>query len=103
MPPAKGIHKPVAPQPVIAWESVIVRLPITLGQFLKVANLVSSGGEAKMRVSAGEVLVNGEVETRRGHKLAPRDVVSLGGSAARVGIRSSSETSPGSSATRPRS
>jgi ribosome-associated protein len=42
---------------------------ITLGQALKAANLVGSGGEAKVLVQAGEVLVNGEVETRRGRQL----------------------------------
>jgi ribosome-associated protein len=38
----------------------------TLGQALKVASFVGSGGEAKVLIQAGEVLVNGEVETRRG-------------------------------------
>jgi ribosome-associated protein len=43
----------------------------TLGQALKVASLVGSGGEAKVLIQAGEILVNGEVETRRGRKLRP--------------------------------
>jgi ribosome-associated protein len=47
----------------------------TLGQALKVANLVGSGGEAKVLIQAGEILVNGEVETRRGRKLEKGDVV----------------------------
>jgi ribosome-associated protein len=51
---------------------------ITLGQALKVANLVGSGGEAKVLVQAGEVLVNGEVETRRGRQLREGDVVEVG-------------------------
>jgi ribosome-associated protein len=46
---------------------------IRLGQFLKLANIAD-----------GAVLVNGEVETRRGRQLAPGDVVTLGGLAARV-------------------
>lgn len=50
---------------------------ITLGQALKVANLVGSGGEAKIRIQSGEVLVNGEVETRRGRKLISGDVVEV--------------------------
>jgi ribosome-associated protein len=50
----------------------------TLGQALKVASLVGSGGEAKVVIQAGEVLVNGEVETRRGRKLEAGDVVEVG-------------------------
>lgn len=48
---------------------------IRLGQFLKLANLVSSGGEARQYIQAGEVLVNGEVDTRRGRQLQPGDQV----------------------------
>jgi ribosome-associated protein len=51
---------------------------ITLGQALKAANVVGSGGEAKVLVQAEEVRVNGEVETRRGHKLRKGDVVEVG-------------------------
>ena len=50
----------------------------TLGQALKVASLVGSGGEAKVLIQAGEVLVNGEVETRRGRKLEEGDLVEVG-------------------------
>lgn len=57
---------------------------IRLGQFLKLANLVESGAQAKPVIAAGEVTVNGEVETRRGRQLAVGDVVVLGGLAARV-------------------
>ena len=57
---------------------------IRLGQFLKLANLVESGAEAKPVIADGAVLVNGEVETRRGRQLAAGDVVTLGGQAARV-------------------
>ena len=64
--------------------NVPVRDGIRLGQFLKLANLVESGGEAKPLVADGEVTVNGEVETRRGRQLAPGDVVSVGGHSARV-------------------
>jgi ribosome-associated protein len=51
---------------------------ITLGQALKASDLVGSGGEAKVLIQAGEVLVNGEVETRRGRRLVPGDVVEVG-------------------------
>lgn len=52
---------------------------IRLGQFLKLADLVQDGVEAKARIQAGEVLVNDEVETRRGRQLVPGDRVSLMG------------------------
>ncbi|MGV9479531.1 RNA-binding S4 domain-containing protein [Gordonia aichiensis] len=57
---------------------------IRLGQFLKLANLIESGAEAKEVISDGLVTVNGDVETRRGRQLAVGDVVALGGTAARV-------------------
>ena len=48
---------------------------IKLGQALKAANLVESGSEAKEVIQNGEVFVNGEIDTRRGRKLVPGDVV----------------------------
>ncbi len=50
---------------------------IRLDQFLKLADAVAGGGEAKVRVQAGDVRVNGGVETRRGRKLRPGDEVVL--------------------------
>lgn len=52
---------------------------ITLGQLLKAAGLVDDGVEAKERIRAGEAMVNGETDTRRGKKLYPGDVVSFHG------------------------
>lgn len=49
----------------------------TLGQALKLGNVASTGGEAKVLVQSGEVLVNGEVETRRGRRLEAGDVVEV--------------------------
>ena len=57
---------------------------IRLGQFLKLANLVDSGADAKPAVQSGEVTVNGEVETRRGRQLHRGDVVALAGEQVRV-------------------
>ncbi len=50
-------------------------LPIKLGQFLKLANLVQDGLEAKIRIQYGEVLVNGEKEVRRGRQLHAGDTI----------------------------
>lgn len=52
---------------------------IELDQFLKLAQLVSSGGEAKRLIQSGVIQVNGEVETRRGRKLRPGDRVTANG------------------------
>ncbi len=58
---------------------------IRLGQFLKLANLIESGAEAKSFIADGMVSVNGEVDIRRGRQLHQGDVVSLqDGPAARV-------------------
>jgi ribosome-associated protein len=51
---------------------------MTLGQALKAADLVGSGGEAKVVIQGGVVRVNGEVETRRGRRLREGDVVEVG-------------------------
>lgn len=52
---------------------------IALGKFLKYVNAVDSGVVAKIVIQDGEVLVNGEVDTRRGKKLRHGDVVSFDG------------------------
>jgi ribosome-associated protein len=52
---------------------------IRLGQFLKLANLVESGADAKDVVAEGLVAVNGEAETRRGRQLRVGDVVTVAG------------------------
>jgi ribosome-associated protein YbcJ (S4-like RNA binding protein) len=50
---------------------------ITLGQLLKLIGLAGTGGAARILLSEGETLVNGEVEERRGRKLRPGDSVAL--------------------------
>ncbi len=57
---------------------------IRLGQFLKLADLVDSGHEAKPLLAAGMVRVNDVVETRRGRQLVPGDVVSVAQRSVRV-------------------
>ncbi|MDH6603308.1 ribosome-associated protein [Bacilli bacterium PM5-9] len=48
---------------------------ITLGQFLKLICLISSGGQAKYFLVENEVLVNNERDERRGRKLYENDVI----------------------------
>lgn len=50
---------------------------ITLGQFLKEAGIIDTGGMAKWFLSEFAVEVNGEEEVRRGRKLYPGDVVEV--------------------------
>lgn len=52
---------------------------IKLQDLLKLADAVSTGGEAKIRVQEGEVLVNGETCTQRGRKIRPVDKVDYHG------------------------
>ncbi len=52
---------------------------IELQQLLKKENIVGSGGEAKIMIKEGLIKVNGEIETRRGRKLYPNDVIEIEG------------------------
>ena len=58
---------------------IITTESIKLQDLLKFANLVSTGGEAKIIIQEGEVKVNGEVCTQRGKKIRPGDDVVLDG------------------------
>jgi ribosome-associated protein len=64
-----------------------LRIPpgTTLGRALKAAGLVGTGGEAKVLIQAGEVSVNGDVETRRGRRLEEGDVVEVGDGRLEIG------------------
>lgn len=57
---------------------------IRLEHFLKFRGAVATGGQAKLRIQAGEVRLNGEVETRRGRRLRVGDEVELDGQVWRV-------------------
>ncbi|MGG1675916.1 S4 domain-containing protein YaaA [Neobacillus sp. NRS-1170] len=52
---------------------------ITLGQFLKAADVIQSGGMAKWFLSEHEVFINGEQDQRRGRKLRAGDKVQIAG------------------------
>lgn len=52
---------------------------IKIEALLKLANLVGSGGEAKILIQDGQASVNGEVCTMRGKKLRPGDTVQFQG------------------------
>lgn len=50
---------------------------VTLGQFLKLANLIQTGGEAKFYLKENKVIVNGEEDNRRGRKLYSGNIVEV--------------------------
>lgn len=50
---------------------------VTLGQLLKEAGVIETGGQAKWFLKETTVLVNGEPDDRRGRKLYPEDVVEV--------------------------
>ena len=61
-------------------ENIIITTEfIKLQDLLKFANLVCTGGAAKIIIQEGDVKVNGEVCTMRGKKIRPGDVVELDG------------------------
>ena len=57
---------------------------IRLGELLKLAGVVGTGGEAKLLLASEEVRVNGEPESRRGRQLRAGDEVLVGGEVLRV-------------------
>jgi ribosome-associated protein len=70
--PVKFIQKPTIAIPV---QSEFIRLDA----FLKLANAVESGGQAKVAIQEGKVRVNGEACLLRGKKLRPGDIVRCAG------------------------
>jgi ribosome-associated protein len=64
---------------------------IKLDQFLKLAQVVQTGGEAKRLIQSGFIMVNDEVETRRGRKLYHGDCVDGDGELMQVIMESDEE------------
>jgi S4 domain protein YaaA len=50
---------------------------ITLGQFLKLADIIQTGGEAKSFLAENTVVIDGEVDNRRGRKLRGGEIVEV--------------------------
>lgn len=65
-------------------EIQLAQQPIELCKLLKVADLVSGGGEAKVVISEGYVLLNGEVEFQKRKKVYHNDVVEFNGEVIQV-------------------
>ena len=62
----------------------ITREPVELYKILKFEGLVASGGEAKMVIADGYVMVNGEFETRKRKKIVSGDIIEFGGETIRI-------------------
>ncbi len=56
----------------------ILKEPVELYKILKFQGMVSSGGEAKIVIADGQVLVNGMVETRKRKKIVSGDIIKFG-------------------------
>jgi ribosome-associated protein len=57
----------------------ITKEPVELYKILKFEGLVTTGGEAKLRIGDGQVTVNDEVETRKKRKILGGDIIEFGG------------------------
>jgi ribosome-associated protein len=66
---------------------------IKLNQFLKLMGIASTGGQAKLMIQGGEVLLNGVQETRRAKKLVPGDKVTVNGQTLVVNLDNSQSES----------
>jgi S4 domain protein YaaA len=73
--------KPIRPASEAEQRFVARGEYITLGQLLKAAGVLGTGGEVKSYLAAATILVNGEPEQRRGRKLYPGDLVAVRGEA----------------------
>lgn len=57
---------------------------VTLGQFLKLADIIQTGGEAKFFLSENRIIINGEEDNRRGRKLREGDIVEVLGKSYKI-------------------
>ena len=62
----------------------ISKEPVELYKILKFEGMVASGGEAKLVIAGGRVLVNGKVETRKRKKIVAGDIIAFGGETIRI-------------------
>lgn len=65
----------------------ISREPVELYKILKFEGIVASGGEAKAVIDGGQVLVNGEVETRKRKKIVSGDTIEFMGETFEVSLK----------------
>jgi len=68
-------------------EIEITKEPVELYKILKFEGMVSSGGEAKSVIAEGQVLVNGEIETRKRKKIVSGDIVEFAKEKIRIQLK----------------
>jgi ribosome-associated protein len=64
---------------IIMRDVILKTQPVELFKILKFEGLVPSGGVAKLAIESGDVLVNGEVETRKRKKIVAGDIIEFNG------------------------
>lgn len=79
----RAVTKKYSPEPILVSLNNVATSDdsdsIRLDQFLKLCGAVGTGGQAKVVIQSGEVLVNGVVEMRRRRKLVHGDTVTVDG------------------------
>ena len=68
-------------------EVEITKEPVELYKILKFESMVSSGGAAKAAIDDGQVIVNGEVETRKRKKIVSGDIIEFGEEKIRIQLK----------------
>lgn len=69
---------------LIMRDVILKTEPVELYKILKFEAMVPSGGVAKLAIESGDVLVNGEVETRKRKKIVAGDVIEFNGEKIRI-------------------
>lgn len=64
---------------LIMRDVILKTEPVELHKILKFEGMVPSGGVAKLAIESGDVMVNGEVETRKRKKIVAGDVIEFNG------------------------
>lgn len=72
-------------------EFEIFKEPIELYKILKAKGMANSGGEAKHAISIGQVMLNGEIETRKRKKIFSGDLIEFAGEKIRVQVKGDSK------------
>lgn len=70
-------------------EVILKEEPVELHKILKFEGMVPSGGVAKLAIESGDVMVNGEVETRKRKKIIGGDIIEFNGESIKMVLQRS--------------